>query len=526
MQIRNGKAFFDASEMTSEIDSIVNASKCPRTACVTVIRDSELGYLNAGVYSGGVISIDPWLIVFGVKSWDAKTAFEDVQEFTVNLTAKGQVNDLYIFGNSIPHGISEIDVAGFTEFKLPGCDTPAVKELPVNLKCKVRKLIKLGHALRNIVVAEVTGLAINANLLDMTRAEVANTLPLHEAVLIHPYTHKYPPGGYAPGNLGPVLRGAGGTPSGHKFTPDENGKVYIYKEQFYTAPFNDVFVRAFFPRPNTFIMSNNEDGSTRARHLCGGLLMHSPPAVQVPLRKDEVTLENIRRTGVFTVAYPVVEVEKEFLALRDKKDGCLDGTGFSLEKNTGNGPVPGIKECPVNMECKVISINDIPDSDYVLILANKVGLYAEKDLADIAPVDGLVSYFPRMIYSVLDSGMTEQFASMAEFNPVLPLPTYGSRHSGLWFTGPEMWQSGYTSWLLELLLSGYIYEKEYYQIRKWMADFRYEGHFSPDPLRTECRNNLTEALRMMVRAHRDYDKWRAIHEFFDKFEYSGQPNTP
>lgn len=525
MYYKDGKAYFDACEMTSEIDSIVNGSKCPRTALITTIRDSETGYLNSGVYSGGVISVNPWTIVFGVKSWDAKTAFEDVEDFSISLAAKGQVNDLYIYGCSVPHGISEIEVAGMTEYALPGTDIPGIKEFPVNLKCKVKKLIKLGHALRNIIVAEVTGISMDAKFAEMARSESVSTFPLHEAVLIHPYTHKYPPGGYAPANIGHELRGEPGKTSGHKFTPDENGKVYIDKSQFYEQPYNDIFVNALFPRPNTFIMTNEEDGSTVARHLCGGLLMHSPPAVQVPLKKGEKALENIRRTGVFTVAYPVVEVEKEFLALRSKKDGLVDGTGFTLDKS-GNGPVPGIKECQVNMECEVISITDIPDSEYALVMANKVGLYADEELAESAPKDGLLNYFPRMIYSVMDYGMTERFGSISEYHPVLPLPTYGSRHSGLWFTGPEQWQSGYTSWLLELLLSGYIYEKEYYTIRKWMADFRYEGHYSPNPLRTKCRNNLTNALRMMVRAHRDYDKWREIHEYFDQFDYDGQPNTP
>jgi len=525
MRSNGGKVYFDACEMTSEIDSIVNGSKCPRTALVTVIRDAETGYLNAGVYSGGVISTDPWTIVFGVKSWDAKTAFEYVDEFSIALATKGQVNDLYIYGCSVPHGISEIDVAGMTEYKLPNIDIPGIKEFPINLECKVKKLIKLGHALRNIVIAEVTGISMNASLLGMSREEAANTVPLHEAVLIHPYTHTYPPGGYAPGNIGPVLRGTPGKPSGHKFTEDENGKVYIDKSQFQKEPFNDIFVNAMFPRPNTFIMTNNEDGSTVAHHLCGGLLMHSPPAVQVPLKKGSKALENIKRTNVFTVAYPMAEMEKEFLALRAKEDGTVDGTGFTLD-TSGDGPVPGIKECPVNMECEVIEIYDIPDSDYEFVLANKVGIYAEEELAEAAPKDGLINYFPRMIYSIMDYGNVERFGSMAEFNPVLPLPTYGSRHSGLWFTGPDMYQSGYTSWLLELLLTGYIYEKEYFQMRKWMADFRYEGHYSPDPLRTECRNNLTNALRMMVRAHRDYDKWREIHVFFDQFEYDGQPNTP
>jgi flavin reductase (DIM6/NTAB) family NADH-FMN oxidoreductase RutF len=371
---KNGKVYLDEGEMVTEISGIPTAAKPPRTGMIAIIRDQETGYINASPYSGGVIGVDPYLVVFGAKARDTKLALATTGDVVVSLAAKGQLNDMYIMGNSIPHGISEIDVAGLTEYPLPGTDLPGIREFPINLKCKIRRLIDLGRARRTIVAAEVTGISMDVRLTEMTRREVVNTTPMHEALLRHPRTKTY-----APGVINSDLRPVPGAPgngrnSGYKFSGDANGKVYIEKEQFHTAPYEDIFVKALVPRPNIIVNTNNEDGSLHAFPITGGLLMHTPPAVQIPFNKIDKAFLNIKRCGRFTVALPTAEVEKEFLALRQSK-GSLEGTGFTADR-TGFTDVPGITECPLNMECTVDTIAEIPGTGYVLVIANKVGIYA------------------------------------------------------------------------------------------------------------------------------------------------------
>jgi flavin reductase (DIM6/NTAB) family NADH-FMN oxidoreductase RutF len=501
--------------MVTEISGVPTAAKPPRTGMIAIIRDKETGYINASPYSGGVVSMDPYMVVFGAKARDTKLALETTDDLVVSLAAKGQLNDMYIMGNSIPHGISEIDVAGLTGYALPDTDVPGVKEFPINLKCKIRRKIDLGRARRTIVVAEVTGVSMDVRLTEMTRREVVNTVPMHEALLRHPRTKTY-----APGVVNSDLRPVAGVPgngksSGYKFEGDANGKVYIGKDQFHTAPYEDIFVKALVPQPNIVVNTNNEDGSLHSFTITGGLLMHTPPAVQVPFRITDRSFQNIKRTGRFTVALPVTEVEKEFLALR-KAGGSLGGTGFTPDK-TGFTDVPGIKEIPLNMECTVDTIAEIPGTDYVLVIANKVGIYASLQTEREAH-NGFVDYFPRLIYTVMDYGMTERFGSVNEFLELLPLPTLGSRNIGLWFTGPEQHQAGFAFWLYELLNSAYINQHEYLTIMRWIVCFRYEGAWAPEPLRGKLRDRITTALRLMTHAHRDEEKWYKVHDFFARID--------
>lgn len=513
MRRENGKIYFDACEMISEMDTIVSASKLPRTAVIPIIRDPETGYINAAPYSGGVVSLNPYMILFGVKSWDVKGVFERVSDFVVSLCRADQLNDMYIMGNSIPHGISEIEVAGLTEYELPGTDVPGIREFPVNMRCRLRKLIRLGGALRNIVVAEVTGVSIDEDLIHRTRAEAVNMVPLNETVLIHPYTK-----GYAPAVIGKNLRGAEQKPCGHVFEADSYGKVFLDQSLFYKKPYNDAFVKVIFPRPNYILISENGHGP-EVEIINGGIVMHAPPAVQIPLRTDSRAYKNIVETGCFTLAYPTWDQEEQYLALRKTPDHA-EAAGFHFEYS-GNIPVPGLLECPVNVECRVFRIETIPGSQCAVVVADKVGMYVDESMESESQT-GFINYFPRLMYSVMDYGMYERFGSICDVYPCLPLPTYGSRQNGVWFTGPEQYQSGFQFWLLDLWLTGYITEAEYHLIRKWILHFRYEGRCSPEPLRGQMRKRITKALNLMTHAHRDFDRWQQVHRFFEPFLKNGQ----
>ena len=185
------KIFFDEIEMMTRQESSVEASKMPRTAMIAVVRDKKTGYLNAAPYSGGILSVDPFHVVFGVKSWDSKLVFEDAEEFTLAIPGKDQVDQVWAAARSVPHGISEIDVAGWTEHPSREIETPGIKECRINFECKKRHLIKLGGALRNIVIGEVVGIHIDSALLAMSRADSVEILPVHEAIQRHPYTGTY-----------------------------------------------------------------------------------------------------------------------------------------------------------------------------------------------------------------------------------------------------------------------------------------------------------------------------------------------
>ncbi len=59
----------------------------------------------------------------------------------------------------------------------------------------------------------------------------------------------------------------------------------------------------------------------------------------------------------------------------------IEELGFTLEPSD-NIATPGIKECPVSMECKVKNI--IPLGSHDLFLAEVLGVRVEEDLIDVA----------------------------------------------------------------------------------------------------------------------------------------------
>jgi len=146
------------------------ASKMPRTAVIPVVRDKKTNYINASPYSGGVISLKPYQVFFGIKSWDSKFTFREADEFVIAVPSRSQIHQMWVMACSVPHGINEIDLAGWTEMKSVEVSTPGIAECPLNLECKKVIHIQLGEFLRDIVVGEVVGISIDTNLLNLKRA--------------------------------------------------------------------------------------------------------------------------------------------------------------------------------------------------------------------------------------------------------------------------------------------------------------------------------------------------------------------
>jgi flavin reductase (DIM6/NTAB) family NADH-FMN oxidoreductase RutF len=512
---RDGKYFYDEVEMMVKQETLAEMTKMPRVACVTIMRDKNTGYINAGVYSGGVIGTNPYQIIFGIKSWDSKLAFENVNEFVVALPAKHQVWDMWVFANDVPHGISEIDVAGLTEYNIPGCDTPGVKEFPINLTCKVKRLFKLGGALRNIVVADVTGISMDVEYVKKSRRETVSSAPLHEAIQRHSYT-----GFYAVSVIASdLLDGEWGAETTAPEFDVKNGKVYVAAEQFQDQKNKRVFANAVFDRPNYILNTVDKAGNHDAVGITGGLIMHSRPAIQALVPKGSKAYENIKETGEFALGLPLRSLLEKYKKLKENP-GSLEAAGFT-PMASGSIKSYSVKDCHINIECTLIFLEDIPNSDYALALAHKHGANTD---TDIGPNGRFTELYGEYIYTVYDYDLNERYVHPDNnFIPVPVLPTWGSRYNGGWWGGPEGWQCGFQFWLIELLESGYLSEVEYHQLKKWISWWRSEGYPAPEPLRTQIRERLTKVLRMMTRAHRSFDKWKEIHQFFDQFasEYDG-----
>ena len=123
--------------------------------------------------------------------------------------------------------------------------------------------------------------------------------------------------------------------------------------------------------------------------------LKEPCIIGIAIRKATYTHTLISKTMEFTVNFPTV-------AILDKVDliGTISGrNGLDKFKEYELTPQPSdevtppvIEECPVNLECKALSITEVGDHD--LILGKVVAMHVDEDKLDenqriqIEKVDG------------------------------------------------------------------------------------------------------------------------------------------
>lgn len=506
------KKFYNEVDMVTEDFGIVSLAKMPRASITPVIRDVDTGYLNVAPYSAGVFSINPFQITFGVKSWDSKFTYAKAEEFVAAVPSRKYLDHEWAMACSVPHGINEMELAGLTELKSHEIHTPGIKEFPLNLECRIAKRIQLPNFLREIIIADVVGISIDSNLLSLNRADVCKIFPMAECNIENPIT-----GLYGPSILSGELIGKSEIKI-HATNREQNeGKSYISKDEFFKPDSQDILMNAIFPRPSYIVLSKDEKNKTTALPVIGGSLINNRPAIQIPILKDSPSYKNIKESKEFVVSIPVRSQIENFESLEETNDYKM--AGFSLLE-ANQIKTQGLAECPVNIDCKVVTIEEIPGSDCVFVLGKKVGLSINEELVKI---DNFMKVYSQYPYAVIDRGMTRKWGFHDINNlSVKPLPTWGSKLHGAYWTGPEQYQAGMQFWLIELLESNYITEKDFFKLRRWIAWWRNEGTMPPEPLRSELRERLTKVLKMMLWAHRDKKKWDEVHQFFEEYPYEGK----
>ena len=493
----------------------VGAARMPRTAIIPVVNDPTYG-LNAGAVSAGVLSVDPLHVIFGVKSPDSKLTYHKAKEFVIAVPRRNQINHMWVTACSVPPGINEIELAGWSE--LPSCiiDTPGIQEVPLNLECRKAHMIQLTEPQRCIVVAEVVGVSIDTDLLSLPRSAVVKQFPMHEAT-DNPYT-----GLYGPSVLSGELLPQAEQPE-NATEAKGGGKTFVTAEDLYKRENQAVAANALFPLPSYILMTTDSGGRPNSQTVSGGLLMSARPGVQIPVPKNSAAYENIKRTGEFVYAIPTRGLIDSFESMEESGPEGFKAAGFTLlEPN--NITAPGLAECRVNVDCKVHRFEEIPGTGYALVVAERVGMSVN---AEIAQIPNLMDLYSEYLYAVMDRGMIRKWGFHDKNNlTVRPLPSWGSRYHGGWWTGPEQYQAGFNFWLFELVQGGYLTEEEFFKIRRWLGWFRREGFPAPEPLFTELRGRLTELFKMIVWAHRSYSSWHKVHEYLSQFPYEGPWKSP
>lgn len=119
-----------------------------------------------------------------------------------------------------------------------------------------------------------------------------------------------------------------------------------------------------------FLISCGEIGKNANIVTMGWVIPISsnPPLLGISLRKKRHSYELIKKSNDFIVNIPTREILKE-------TDYCGNVSGRDVNKfeKTGLTPIPGrkvksplIKECPINLECKIIKDMELGDHNFII----------------------------------------------------------------------------------------------------------------------------------------------------------------
>lgn len=137
------------------------------------------------------------------------------------------------------------------------------------------------------------------------------------------------------------------------------------------------------PVPSVLITSKNKEGKVNVFTVGWiGTACTRPPMITVAIRPERLSYEYIKETSEFVVNLPSQDLVRtvDFCGVRSGKNlDKIKECNLILE-DSENIKVPGIKQCPVTMECKVKSITPLGSHD--LFLAEVVSIHVEENLID------------------------------------------------------------------------------------------------------------------------------------------------
>lgn len=157
--------------------------------------------------------------------------------------------------------------------------------------------------------------------------------------------------------------------------------------------------RPIYPSPAALITTTDAEGTPNIITLAEvfNISIQNPVIVGISVRKATYSHQLISATREFVVNLPTAAMVKQVdqCGLVSGRDGYdkFHEFGLTALPSTHVRP-PLIKECPINVECKVLEI--VPIGDHDLITGEVVAVHADSDkiaedgTVNVASLDGLV----------------------------------------------------------------------------------------------------------------------------------------
>ncbi|RPJ60248.1 MAG: flavin reductase family protein [Dehalococcoidia bacterium] len=170
-----------------------------------------------------------------------------------------------------------------------------------------------------------------------------------------------------------------------------------------------------FPMPAFLIGANVEKRANFMTAAWAGIACGEPPMISVALRHSRYTLKGVEQNMTFSVNVPSVDQAKEV-------DYCGIVTGAKVDKaavckfEVFYGELetaPMIKQCPVNLECKVEHVLDLGSHVLIIGLIKEVfvsGNCFTADKPDVKKIRPLLwTTLPANVYQGLGDVVAKAF---------------------------------------------------------------------------------------------------------------------
>ena len=167
-------------------------------AFVSTISDS--GNVNLSPYSFfNAVSYDPPLIIFSSSKFtsdgklkDSLSNIEQNGEFVVNIVNENIVEAMNATAAEYPEDVNEFDIANLTQIDSDLVKPPRLRESPVNMECKLERIITLGTEAhpQGLVIGEIIQLHIDDEIISGHRINHEKLKPVGR-LAGNMYTHTY-----------------------------------------------------------------------------------------------------------------------------------------------------------------------------------------------------------------------------------------------------------------------------------------------------------------------------------------------
>ncbi len=167
-------------------------------AFVSTISNS--GNVNLSPYSFfNAVSYDPPLIIFSSSKFtsdgklkDSLSNIEQNGEFVVNIVNENIVEAMNKTAAEYPEDVNEFDVANLTQIDSDLVKPPRLSESPVNMECKLERIITLGTEAhpQGLVIGEIMQLHIDDEIISGHRINHEKLKPVGR-LAGNMYTHTY-----------------------------------------------------------------------------------------------------------------------------------------------------------------------------------------------------------------------------------------------------------------------------------------------------------------------------------------------